>query len=197
MCRSAWRAHRHRLHRLQANCSSSKGMGNRGHRAHPTPYTGGLLWHRPKCMYLYACVSVCVSVFVSVFVSLSLYLSVCSFDWLVCTRLYQHQLMLFFVAIYFCTRHWSEYVVEEGLGEFPLGWEQRFTATGVVYYVDHINRTTTVRVLACVCACLHVLFCCTSMCCALCELPAWSTLSHLSPLAIPAAAVCRWHVRAV
>ncbi|EGD73425.1 hypothetical protein PTSG_12263 [Salpingoeca rosetta] len=40
-------------------------------------------------------------------------------------------------------RHWSEYVVEEGLGEFPLGWEQRFTATGVVYYVDHINRTTT------------------------------------------------------
>lgn len=41
-------------------------------------------------------------------------------------------------------RHWSEYVVEEGVNDFPIGWEQRFTATGVMYFVDHINRTTTV-----------------------------------------------------
>jgi hypothetical protein len=41
-------------------------------------------------------------------------------------------------------RHWSEFVVEESVNEFPIGWEQRFTATGVMYFVDHINRTTTV-----------------------------------------------------
>ena len=41
-------------------------------------------------------------------------------------------------------RHWSEFVVEESANEFPMGWEQRFTATGVMYFVDHINRTTTV-----------------------------------------------------
>ena len=34
--------------------------------------------------------------------------------------------------------------VEESANEFPMGWEQRFTATGVMYFVDHINRTTTV-----------------------------------------------------
>lgn len=41
-------------------------------------------------------------------------------------------------------RHWSEFVVEDGLGDFPVGWEQRFTENGTVYFVDHINRTTTV-----------------------------------------------------
>ena len=40
-------------------------------------------------------------------------------------------------------RHWSEYLIEEGNSDFPLGWEQRHTAEGIVYYVDHVNRTTT------------------------------------------------------
>eukprot|EP00730_Choanoeca_flexa_P003128 TRINITY_DN11298_c0_g2_i2.p1 TRINITY_DN11298_c0_g2~~TRINITY_DN11298_c0_g2_i2.p1 ORF type:complete len:1142 (+),score=186.40 TRINITY_DN11298_c0_g2_i2:53-3478(+) len=40
-------------------------------------------------------------------------------------------------------KHWSEFIVEEGLGEFPVGWEQRFTSSGVPYFVDHINRSTT------------------------------------------------------
>ncbi|EDQ84972.1 uncharacterized protein MONBRDRAFT_39019, partial [Monosiga brevicollis MX1] len=41
------------------------------------------------------------------------------------------------------SRHWSEFVVEDAQGEFPIGWEQRFTASGRPYYVDHINRSTT------------------------------------------------------
>lgn len=41
-------------------------------------------------------------------------------------------------------RDWREYEVEEDLGEFPVGWEQRMTPSGVPYYVDHIHRTTTV-----------------------------------------------------
>ena len=46
-------------------------------------------------------------------------------------------------------RHWSEFIVEEGLGDFPVGWEQRFTSSGVPYFVDHINRTTTVQSPSC------------------------------------------------
>lgn len=30
-----------------------------------------------------------------------------------------------------------------GLGELPLGWEQRFTPEGRAYFVDHNTRTTT------------------------------------------------------
>ena len=41
-------------------------------------------------------------------------------------------------------RDWREYEVEDDLGEFPVGWEQRTTPSGVVYFVDHIHRTTTV-----------------------------------------------------
>ena len=40
-------------------------------------------------------------------------------------------------------RHWDEYVIEDDLEEFPIGWEQRHTTAGRPYYVDHINRTTT------------------------------------------------------
>lgn len=40
-------------------------------------------------------------------------------------------------------KDWREYEVEEDLGEFPVGWEQRTTPSGVVYFVDHIHRTTT------------------------------------------------------
>lgn len=40
-------------------------------------------------------------------------------------------------------RSWQDYIVEEDLGEFPVGWEQRFTAAGIPYYVDHVHRTTT------------------------------------------------------
>ena len=40
-------------------------------------------------------------------------------------------------------RDWREYVIDEELGEFPPGWEQRTTPTGAVYFVDHIHRTTT------------------------------------------------------
>ncbi len=46
-------------------------------------------------------------------------------------------------------RDWREYEVDEvELNEFPLGWEQRVTPSGVPYFVDHINRTTTVRAQA-------------------------------------------------
>ncbi len=41
-------------------------------------------------------------------------------------------------------RHWSEYVVDDDTGEFPVGWEQRSTTSGIAYYVDHIGRRTTV-----------------------------------------------------
>ena len=44
-------------------------------------------------------------------------------------------------------RHWSEYVVDDDATDFPVGWEQRVTAAGTVYYVDHINRRTTVNLL--------------------------------------------------
>lgn len=40
-------------------------------------------------------------------------------------------------------RHWSEYIVEDDSSEFPIGWEQRRTAVGAIYYVDHIHRRTT------------------------------------------------------
>lgn len=40
-------------------------------------------------------------------------------------------------------RHWDDYVIEEDLDEFPIGWEQRYTSSGRPYYVDHINRTTS------------------------------------------------------
>ena len=37
-------------------------------------------------------------------------------------------------------RHWDEYVIEEDVDEFPIGWEMRHTTAGRPYYVDHINR---------------------------------------------------------
>ena len=40
-------------------------------------------------------------------------------------------------------RHWDEYVIEEDVDEFPIGWEMRHTTAGRPYYVDHINRATT------------------------------------------------------
>ena len=40
-------------------------------------------------------------------------------------------------------RHWSDFEVDDDLGEFPPGWEQRVTAAGVVYFVDHVHRSTT------------------------------------------------------
>ena len=68
-------------------------------------------------------------------------------------------------------RHWRDYIIDEEAHEFPLGWEQRVTPTGMVYFVDHVHRTTTVRVCVylyvwmracvclfgtCVCACVCV-----------------------------------------
>ena len=35
------------------------------------------------------------------------------------------------------------YIIEEDVNEFPIGWEQRETPDGRVYFVDHINRSTT------------------------------------------------------
>ena len=35
--------------------------------------------------------------------------------------------------------------MEDDLGEFPPGWEQRVTSVGLPYFVDHVHRTTTVR----------------------------------------------------
>lgn len=40
-------------------------------------------------------------------------------------------------------RDWREYLIDDDLGEFPVGWEQRTTSTGAVYFVDHIHRSTT------------------------------------------------------
>eukprot|EP00037_Helgoeca_nana_P019185 m.186156 g.186156 ORF g.186156 m.186156 type:complete len:864 (-) comp24757_c0_seq1:70-2661(-) len=40
-------------------------------------------------------------------------------------------------------RHWEDYIIEEDMNEFPIGWEQRETPTGRPYFVDHINRSTT------------------------------------------------------
>ena len=40
-------------------------------------------------------------------------------------------------------RHWREYIIDEELGDFPVGWEKRTTTSGAVYFVDHIHRTTT------------------------------------------------------
>eukprot|EP00051_Salpingoeca_urceolata_P014735 m.187982 g.187982 ORF g.187982 m.187982 type:complete len:1178 (+) comp18172_c1_seq1:291-3824(+) len=40
-------------------------------------------------------------------------------------------------------RDWREYVIDDDLGEFPVGWEMRYTTTGLVYFVDHIHRATT------------------------------------------------------
>lgn len=34
-------------------------------------------------------------------------------------------------------------MIEEGVDDFPTGWEMRFTSSGVPYYVDHMHRTTT------------------------------------------------------
>lgn len=34
-------------------------------------------------------------------------------------------------------------MVEDDLGEFPPGWEQRVTSVGLPYFVDHVHRTTT------------------------------------------------------
>jgi hypothetical protein len=58
-------------------------------------------------------------------------------------RRFAHRIFRMFVS----TSDWREYVVDEDGGEFPVGWEQRTTPAGVVYYVDHIHRTTTVRIL--------------------------------------------------
>jgi hypothetical protein len=40
-------------------------------------------------------------------------------------------------------RDWREYLIDEDLGEFPVGWERRLTPTGAAYFVDHVHRTTT------------------------------------------------------
>jgi len=40
-------------------------------------------------------------------------------------------------------RHWEDYIIEEDMNEFPIGWEQRETSGGRPYFVDHINRATT------------------------------------------------------
>lgn len=71
-------------------------------------------------------------------------------------------------------RHWSEFVVEETMNEFPIGWEQRFTATGVMYFVDHINRTTTVRSCA--------LFCETGICLSFKKIPLALTTFYYYPV---------------
>jgi hypothetical protein len=47
-------------------------------------------------------------------------------------------------------RHWSEFLVDEAdpaaaaAADIPDGWEQRTTAAGIVYFVDHVHRRTTV-----------------------------------------------------
>eukprot|EP00039_Didymoeca_costata_P029545 m.25094 g.25094 ORF g.25094 m.25094 type:complete len:915 (+) comp7676_c0_seq1:317-3061(+) len=40
-------------------------------------------------------------------------------------------------------KDWRDYIIDEDLGDFPVGWEQRRTPAGVPYFVDHVNRTTT------------------------------------------------------
>lgn len=45
------------------------------------------------------------------------------------------------VVIYFFFRDLTN-VSEDDLGPLPQGWEIRYTGTGRMYFVNHINRTT-------------------------------------------------------